>query len=87
MNFEFGSQSKKTEKPDKGRISEEGKLPKNGDKVKIHYIGRVINGAIFDPTKTIEFTLGKGEVRDWATAHVFLIQVFIHKKSIRSSAD
>ena len=38
---------------------------KNGDRVKVHYVGMLESGEIFDSSKgrgPIEFTLGKNEV-------------------------
>lgn len=38
---------------------------KNGDKIKVHYIGRFTDGTIFDSSKDrdpLEFTLGEGQV-------------------------
>jgi len=43
-----------------------GAMPKAGDKVKVHYTGRLLDGTVFDSShkrgEPIEFTLGKGEV-------------------------
>jgi FKBP-type peptidyl-prolyl cis-trans isomerase len=56
-------QIKKTEETSEtNRISEEGKRPEKGNKVKIQYSGRVVGGYPFDTSKTIEFVVGQGEV-------------------------
>ena len=43
-----------------------GEMPANGDNVKVHYTGKLIDGTVFDSSvergEPIEFTLGVGQV-------------------------
>lgn len=48
----------------------EGALAQSGDRVKAHYVGRLVNGQVFDSSYDrglpIEFALGAGQViRGW----------------------
>lgn len=42
-----------------------GEIPVKGDSVKVHYVGKLLNGQLFDSSinkKPFKFTLGVGEV-------------------------
>ena len=54
-----------------------GKKPTNGDKVVVHYTGRLTNDTVFDSSvkrgQPFTFTLGKGEViKGWDEAFLLL---------------
>ena len=55
-----------------------GNNPSKGDRVKVHYIGKLLNGQLFDSSlnkKPFKFTLGVGEVIEGWDEGVALLKV------------
>ncbi len=55
-----------------------GESPKQGSKVRVHYIGKLLNGQVFDSSlkrKPFDFKLGKGQVIDGWDEGIALLKV------------